>query len=170
MEVGRLELSTGVGLPYRSVGPPEATPVLLLHAWAESSRAFDRLVDVLPSTMRVMAVDQRGHGRADVPETGYSLVDFADDVAAFVEAAGLAPPVLLGASSGGYVAQQVAVTHPERVAGLVLVGSPAPCTGGRPSRTRSTSCETRSPSRGSATRSPGFPSSTTSRGPTSRTG
>ena len=73
VDVRRLELSTGVGLPYRSVGPPEATPVLLLHAWAESSRAFDRLVAVLPSAMRIVAVDQRGHGRADVPETGYWL-------------------------------------------------------------------------------------------------
>lgn len=121
---GQLALSTGITLPYLSAGPGDALPVLLLHAWAESRHAFDRLVAVLPSTMRVIAIDQRGHGRADVPETGYSLVDFADDVAAFVDAAGLAPPVLVGASSGGYVAQQVGVTHAERVAGLVLVGSP----------------------------------------------
>ena len=98
--------------------------MLLLHAWAESRQAFDPLVAALPSSVRVMALDQRGHGEADAPETGYSLADFADDVAAFIEAAELPPVVLFGASSGGYVAQQVAVAHPEQVAGLVLAGSP----------------------------------------------
>lgn len=122
--VRRLELSTGVGLPYVVVGPSETIPVLLLHAWGESRRAFDRLVSLLPDTVRVMAFDQRGHGDADVPAAGYSLADFADDVEAFMDAAGLSSAVLLGVSSGGYVAQQVAATHPERVAGLVLVGSP----------------------------------------------
>jgi rifampin ADP-ribosylating transferase len=82
--------------------------------------------------MRFIAIDQRGHGGADAPQTGYSLIDFADDVAAFMDATSLPPTVLLGASSGGYVAQQVALTHPQRVAGLVLVGSPRTLQG-RPS-------------------------------------
>jgi pimeloyl-ACP methyl ester carboxylesterase len=43
---------------------------------------------------------------------------------AFLEAAGLASAILVGVSSGGCVAQQVAVTHAERVAGLVIVGAP----------------------------------------------
>lgn len=122
--VRRLELSTGIGLPYVAVGPSGTTPVLLLHAWGESRRAFNRLLGMLPDTVRVMAIDQRGHGDADMPETGYSLADFADDVEAFMDAAGLSSAVLLGVSSGGYVAQQVTVTNPQRVAGLVLVGSP----------------------------------------------
>jgi pimeloyl-ACP methyl ester carboxylesterase len=130
--VRRLELSTGVGLSYVAVGPDGPLPVLLLHAWGESRRAFDRLVALLPDTLGVMAIDQRGHGDADVPDAGYSLADFAADVAAFLEAAGLSSAVLVGVSSGGYVAQQVAVSNPERVAGLVLVGSPRSLQG-RPS-------------------------------------
>ncbi len=122
--VRRLPLSTGIELPYIASGPRQALPVLLLHAWGESRRAFDRLISLLPDTVRAMAMDQRGHGDADVPETGYSLTHFADDIVAFMDAAGLPSSVLLGASSGGYVAQQVAVTYPERVAGLVLIGSP----------------------------------------------
>jgi rifampin ADP-ribosylating transferase len=69
-------------------------------------------------------MDQRGHGEADKPRSGYSLDDFAEDVVAFMDALGLHTAVLLGSSSGGYVAQQVAVTHPSRVSGLVLVGAP----------------------------------------------
>lgn len=128
----RAELSTGLTLPYVSVGTSSATPVLLLHAWGESRRSFDRLLPLLPHTVRAMAIDQRGHGAADRPKGAYALADFTDDVVAFMDAVGLPSAVLLGSSSGGYVAQQVAVTNPGRVTGLVLVGSPRTLRG-RPS-------------------------------------
>jgi pimeloyl-ACP methyl ester carboxylesterase len=133
-EAGRgwAELPSGLTLPYVSVGSSIATPVLLLHAWGESRRSFDRLLRLLPHTVRAMAIDQRGHGAADRPKDGYALADFADDVVAFMDAVGVPSAVLLGSSSGGYVAQQVAVTNPSRVTGLVLVGSPRTLRG-RPS-------------------------------------
>ena len=130
--VRRAELSTGLTLPYVSVGPSIATPVLFLHAWGESRRSFDRLMPLLRHTVFAMAIDQRGHGAADRPKAGYSLAEFADDVVAFMDAVGLPSAVLLGSSSGGYVAQRVAVTNPSRVTGLVLVGSPRTLRG-RPS-------------------------------------
>jgi rifampin ADP-ribosylating transferase len=77
-------------------------------------------------------MDQRGHGAADKPADGYTLPELAGDVVAFLDAVGLASAVLLGSSSGGYVAQQVAVSNPDRVGGLVLVGSPRTLRG-RPS-------------------------------------
>ena len=55
---------------------------------------------------------------------GYSLEDFAEDVDLFMATIGISSAVLVGSSSGGYVAQQVAIASPHRVAGLVLVGSP----------------------------------------------
>jgi len=118
------ELSTGVRLPYVSVGPSSATPVMLLHAWGESRRSFDRLMPILANTVHAVAVDQRGHGDADRPRTGYSLASLAEDIVAFMDALGVSSAVLLGSSSGGYVAQQVAAICPDRVSGLVLVGSP----------------------------------------------
>jgi rifampin ADP-ribosylating transferase len=128
----RVELATGVRLSYVWIGPISATPVLLLHAWGESRRSFDRLLQLLPTTMQVVALDQRGHGDADKPPVGYSLPEFAQDIEAFMDAVGISSAVLLGSSSGGYVAQQVAITLPHRVAGLVLVGSPRSLRG-RPS-------------------------------------
>lgn len=77
-------------------------------------------------------MDQRGHGSADKPEAGYRLSDFAADVELFMDAVNIESAILLGSSSGGYVAQQVAVTSPHRVLGLVLVGSPRTLKG-RPS-------------------------------------
>lgn len=98
--------------------------MLLLHAWGEARGSFDRLLPLLTATTNVVAVDQRGHGDATKPEAGYSLEGLAADIDAFMEAVGISSAVLVGSSSGGYVAQQVAVTSPDRVAGLVLVGSP----------------------------------------------
>lgn len=97
---------------------------MLLHPWGESLRCFDRLIPSLPPALRVLSLDQRGHGGAEKPVGGYDLGSFAADVEAFMDAVGLDAAVLVGSSSGGYIAQQVAVDAPDRVTGLVLVGSP----------------------------------------------
>lgn len=127
-----MRLDTGLTVPYVAHGDPTGTPVLLLHPWGESLRCFDLLFPLLPATIHAVAFDQRGHGEADKPADGYTLQDFADDVVAFMDAVGMSSAVLLGSSSGGYVAQEVAVRSPQHVSGLVLVGSPRSLRG-RPS-------------------------------------
>ncbi len=127
-----IHLGTGVDVSYVAQGDPSGVPVVLLHAWGESLGCFDRLTPLLPATIRALAMDQRGHGDSDKPTEGYSLTDFAGDVTAFLDAMGLPSAVLVGSSSGGYVAQQVAISSPERVRGLVLVGAPRSLRG-RPS-------------------------------------
>ena len=122
--MGRLLLSTGISVPHRARGDRGGVPCLLVHAWCETARSFDRMVPHLPSWAAVHAVDLRGHGGADKPADGYALADTAADVVAVLDALGLEQAVLVGSSSGGYVAQQVAVSWPGRVAGLALVGSP----------------------------------------------
>jgi rifampin ADP-ribosylating transferase len=77
-------------------------------------------------------MDQRGHGGADRPLGGYDLATQAADVVAFMDSVGVQSAVLLGSSSGGYVAQAVALAAPTRVTGLVLVGAPRSLAG-RPS-------------------------------------
>ncbi|HET7735342.1 MAG TPA: alpha/beta hydrolase [Nocardioidaceae bacterium] len=119
----RVTLATGVELAMDEYGDGE--PALLLHAWGETRRVFDRLVPLLPRTLRLVVPDQRGVGESGKPADGYALRDSAQDVIALLDALGLDACWLIGTSSGGYVAQQVAVDHPERVLGLVLVGAPS---------------------------------------------
>ena len=119
-----VHLRTGVNVRYVAQGDPSGVPIVLLHAWGESLGCFDRLIPLLPTTMRVLAIDQRGHGHSDKPAAAYSLTDFAADVTAFLDVMCLPAAVLVGSSSGGYVAQQVAITSPDRIRGLVLVGAP----------------------------------------------
>ena len=128
-----LQLSTGITTAVTEQGDPGGEPlVLLLHAWAGSRRSFARLLPLMPPSVHAAAVDLRGHGDADQPPTGYDLATLAGDVVASLDALGIDRAVLVGASSGGYVAQQVAVTHPDRVAGLVLAGSPRDLRGRAP--------------------------------------
>jgi pimeloyl-ACP methyl ester carboxylesterase len=122
-QVRNLELRTRIAVPCLVHGDADARPVLLLHAWGESRKSFDRLVPLLPGC-RIYAPDLRGQGDADKPESGYCLSDQADDVAAILDALDVPKVCVLGSSSGGYIAQQVAVTYPERVVALVLVGVP----------------------------------------------
>ena len=73
----------------------------------------------------VVAVDLRGHGRSEAPAAGdYAVESLAADIAAVVDALGLGRFVLVGHSMGGAAALAYADAHPERVAGLVLVGTP----------------------------------------------
>lgn len=118
-----LRLSTGISVPCLVQGDVDARPLLLLHAWGESRRSFDRLVPRL-ADFRVFAPDLRGQGDADKPPDGYSLVEQAEDAGAILDALDVDRAFVLGSSSGGYVAQQLAILSPDRVAALVLVGSP----------------------------------------------
>lgn len=77
-EVLDLRLTTGIRIPCLVHGDSDAKPLLLLHAWSESRRSFDRLVPLLRG-FRVYAPDLRGQGDAEKPEHGYSLVEQAED-------------------------------------------------------------------------------------------
>ncbi|MCQ2001020.1 alpha/beta fold hydrolase [Arthrobacter zhaoxinii] len=121
--IRNLPLHTGITVPCLVQGEPDARPVLLLHAWAESRRSFDRLLPGLAG-FRIYAPDLRGQGDADKPQDGYSLAEQAQDAAAVLDALEVSTATVLGSSSGGYVAQQLAIEHPDRVASLVLVGAP----------------------------------------------
>ena len=121
----RLRLATGISTAVTDEGEHDSgPPLLLLHAWAGSRRSFAPLQPLLARHTRAVAVDLRGHGDADKPPSGYELATLAADVVAVLDALDLPDAVLVGVSSGGYLAQQVAVSAPDRVAGMVLAGAP----------------------------------------------
>src|SRR3954451_3213218 len=105
-----LHLATGLSTTVSEAGTRDGSPsVLLLHGWLGSRRSFAALLPLLSRSAHLVAVDLRGHGDADKPPTGYDLTGLAADVVAVLDALELPRAVLVGASSGGYVAQQVAV-------------------------------------------------------------
>jgi non-heme chloroperoxidase len=120
-----VELPGQIKLPYVEQGDPSGIPVVLLHAIADSWRSFEPVLSDLPESIYAFAVTQRGHGDASRPARGYHPRDFAADLAAFMDELRLDAAVIVGGSSGGFVARRFAIDHPERAMGLVFLGSPA---------------------------------------------
>ncbi|MGB3715209.1 MAG: alpha/beta fold hydrolase, partial [Candidatus Promineifilaceae bacterium] len=74
--------------------------------------------------VNVYAMDLPGHGRSALPGCS-SISDYADIVAAFIEAIDVAKVILIGHSMGGAIVQSIGLRPPSRVEGLVLVASGA---------------------------------------------
>lgn len=119
-----VRLPNGINLEYVEQGSPEGIPVLLLHGWTDSWNSFDRVFSLLPSSYHVFAPSLRGHGDSDKPFQGYNPQDFSEDVAAFMNAVDLDSAIFVGFSMGGVVAKRFALDYPDRVDGLVLIGTP----------------------------------------------
>ena len=124
VEFATVHLATGLGLRYAQRGNPEGEAIVFLHAYADSWYWFSRVLPLLSPEHHALVPDQRGHGESDKPECGYTADDFAADVDAFVETLGLGEVTLVGHSSGGLIAQRVALDYPRRVGRLVLIGAP----------------------------------------------
>lgn len=99
-------------------------PILLLHGWTANAHAFDGLIQAgLSPRFRCLALDLRGRGLSDSPETGYSLQEHADDVIALMDAQGLESAVVLGHSYGGFLAAYLGAFYPERVRRVIMIES-----------------------------------------------
>lgn len=112
-------VATAEGSPTLAAGP-----VVLIHATGLCARVWEPVVALLPDTLRVLAVDLRGHGRSDCPAPIAERVQwrqFGEDVAAMLEALDLTDVTLVGHSMGGHTATVAALEAPERVARLVLL-------------------------------------------------
>ncbi len=100
---------------------------LCLHGLADTREIWHPLAPALAARGRVVLVDQRAHGESDAPPGPYSLGALAADVIAVLDALALPRATLVGHSMGGVVAMATALAHPERVDGLVLLGTTGQC-------------------------------------------
>lgn len=126
-----IEIQPGLSLPCLLQGSPSGTPLLLLHGYTDSCRSFDRLLPHLPAGLRALAPSQRGHGKAGRPDDGYGPADLAADAVALLDALGIGRAIIVGHSMGSQVALRLALDHPARVRGLVLLNG-FPTLGGNP--------------------------------------
>ncbi|MFC4766018.1 alpha/beta fold hydrolase [Effusibacillus consociatus] len=105
---------------------PEA--ILFIHGNIGSWRWWEKVMDLLTEEYRSFALDSRGCGFTDKPETGHSIRQFADDVEAFAQALNINQFTLVGHSLGGGTAMQYAIAYPHRVKRLILL-DPVPAEG-----------------------------------------
>jgi pimeloyl-ACP methyl ester carboxylesterase len=99
--------------------------VVFVHSFAGSSEHWAAQLDDVRGERRAIAFDLRGHGKSDAPSNDdYSVDALSSDLEAVVDAKGVDRFVLVGHSMGGSASIRYAGTHPDRVAGLMLVGTP----------------------------------------------
>jgi non-heme chloroperoxidase len=118
-----VRLPSGVRLHYAEQGPESGAAILLLHGYSDSSGSWGLVMPRLPADLRVIALDQRGHGWSDRPEGAYTVDQFATDALDAMDALGIPSATVVGHSMGSFVARRVAERAPDRVTRLVLLGS-----------------------------------------------
>jgi pimeloyl-ACP methyl ester carboxylesterase len=114
-------------LRIRDEGEGGKTPVCLIHGAASSSVVWMEAVRRIAPRRRVIALDLPGHGQSDRwhPPPEVSIAMYRDAVGTVCAHLKIPKVILVGHSMGGLIALSAAATWPERVAGLVMVGSGA---------------------------------------------
>jgi 3-oxoadipate enol-lactonase len=108
-----------ISLYYEQHG--EGEPLLFISGTGSDLRNKPNAFDgPLAKSFSVLAYDQRGLGQSSIPDGPYSMAHYGADVAGLLDALGWDTCLIVGVSFGGMVAQEFAVTHPERVRRLVL--------------------------------------------------
>jgi 3-oxoadipate enol-lactonase len=98
----------------------QGEPLVLIMGLGASTLGWNMQVPTLSREFQVIAFDNRGSGRSDKPATPYTIRLFADDTAGLMDALGIASAHVYGQSMGGIIAQELALSYPERVRTLVL--------------------------------------------------
>jgi len=111
-------LVDGGKLFYESAG--KGTNIVLLHDGMVNNSIWDEQFPLLSKTYRVVRYDRRGYGKSSDPELKYSHI--ADLNQLFIQLR-INKAIIFGMSSGGRLAIDFTLTHPEKVTGLVLVGA-----------------------------------------------
>lgn len=115
----------GDGGSHRDPGDRRDPPVLMINGLGAAAHDWGPFLPLLAAERRIVAFDNRGAGRSEVPDEPMTLERLAADALAVMEAHGLESADVVGYSMGGMIAQLVALERPDGVRRLVLLGTHA---------------------------------------------
>ncbi|GAC1656268.1 MAG: alpha/beta hydrolase [Gemmatimonadaceae bacterium] len=119
---GRYAPINGLNLYYEVSG--EGQPIVLIHGGGSTiGTSFGRILPLLATTHRVIAVELQAHGHTRDIDRPMTFEQDADDVAALLQYLHVPKADILGFSNGGTTALQVAIRHPEVVERLVIASA-----------------------------------------------
>jgi pimeloyl-ACP methyl ester carboxylesterase len=118
VDAGEVRLHAVVG----GCGPP----LLLVHGWPQNWYAWRLLMPSLAEHFTVIAVDQRGIGLSDKPESGYDTATLAQDLIALMDALGHERFAVIGHDTGFAIGYALAADHPDRIDRIALAEIPGP--------------------------------------------
>jgi 3-oxoadipate enol-lactonase len=109
-----------IDIYYEVHGPHDAAPLVLIGGWASYRWIWFRQVPAFKEKYRCIVFDNRGAGRSSKPDYPYTIQMMADDTVGLMDALDIKDAYILGISMGGLIAQQIAISYPEKVRGLIL--------------------------------------------------
>lgn len=115
-----VERPDGARLYHEAHGDPRREPIVLLEGMGGDIPGWRRNVPHLAAECFVVAYDHRGNGNSEAPDAPATMATFVDDCLAVLDELGIERAHLYGQSFGGFVAQELGLTHPERVRSLIL--------------------------------------------------
>lgn len=121
--------TNGIRMAVYTAGPEDSAfpPIVLCHGFPELAFSWrHQLRDLAAQGFRMIAPDQRGYGDTDrpAPVEAYTLEELCGDLVGLLDAFGIEKAVFCGHDWGGFVVWQMAMRHPERVAGVIGVNTP----------------------------------------------
>jgi pimeloyl-ACP methyl ester carboxylesterase len=114
------------GLRQHIVIGGDGPPLLLVHGWPQNWYQYRALMPALTRDFTVIAVDQRGMGLTQKPQSGYDSATLANDLVALMDALGHERFSVVGLDTGMVISYALAADHPERIARLVVGEAPLP--------------------------------------------
>lgn len=125
------QLDTGNGLVFNVAeqGDPNGSPLLLLHGFPQTHRAYDALAaHLVPRGLWLIAPDQRGYspGARPADASAYAMRELVGDAARILDAYGIDSADVVGHDWGAAVGWSLASARPERVRTLTAVSVPHP--------------------------------------------
>lgn len=121
----RVLKANGVKLNWREDGDPAGLPVVFANSLGTDLRLWDQILPLLPSGLRIIRFDKRGHGLSDCPPASYAMVDLIGDAEALLDGLGVTECIFVGLSIGGMIGQGLAARRPDLVRALVLSNTAA---------------------------------------------
>jgi pimeloyl-ACP methyl ester carboxylesterase len=119
----------GVEIHYLQAGSGNATPVVLLHGYAETGHMWLPLIPKLADRRVVIAPDLRGIGSSSKPASGYEKKTAAQDIHALAQSLGFKKVILVGHDIGLMVAYAYAAQYPDEVERIALMDAFLPGVG-----------------------------------------
>jgi 3-oxoadipate enol-lactonase len=121
--MAELRRPDGCRLYYELHGSADEPAIVLLEGLGGDLPGWRRNIPRLATELRVVAYDLRGNGRSDAPDESMTMSTFVDDSLALLDHLGIGRAHFYGQSFGGMIAQELGLTHPERVRTLILAGT-----------------------------------------------